>query len=90
MSQCVRLGKKKITFFGCKDCDPLRKKAKKLRPNNKFCDPECRKYVLLLNSSDGVDLPPDPNDQMNALKNRIEFLENQVSQLQQGAQKRCY
>jgi hypothetical protein len=39
---------KTITWYQCRDCgmvyDGLRKNS--LRPNNKFCDPDCMAWVL--------------------------------------------
>ena len=80
MSQCVKLPAfnkgEKFTHFGCGDCGNVlnKERGKTLRPNNKFCDPVCHQYVLMINS--GVeDLPPEPGDEIEALKMRVGSLE---------------
>lgn len=87
ISSAVMLNGKKITHFACRDCGKVsatskKKLVKTLRPNNKFCDPDCRAYVLGI--FDGVvEHPNIPNDsdhdkltlRVDDLTRRMEMLE---------------
>jgi hypothetical protein len=40
---------KTIVHYECKDCGMVHHKDNGLRPNNKFCCPDCMRYVELFN-----------------------------------------
>lgn len=79
----------KITFYGCKDCmkvytSQLNKNIKTLRPNNKFCDPLCRDYVInqeKIKAGQAIDVPNEPGDEIETLKLNFEILTKKFEEL---------
>lgn len=45
MTKKVKFNGNLINFYDCSDCGMVLHNECGLRPNNKFCDKECEKYV---------------------------------------------
>jgi len=52
MTERVKLGSEWINHYGCRDCGQVwwdkdrSKMPTTLRPNNKYCNPDCMRFVL--------------------------------------------